>query len=590
MNRQPERKSPSKLVLLTAGVVVIVIFSALLALDLANEGLAWRIFWSLTGEETPVAQIRGMVEWAGNITRAQPNTAPDVPIRHTDVNPYGINTFLEQEVEPAKREQQVQMIAEAGFYWLRQQFPWQDIEIDGRGDFEDRRHPEITGVISAWEKYDSIVELTERYGLELQARLDTPPQWARTAPDAGTLGPPDDLQDYINFVRAVAERYKGRIRVYQIWNEPNIYPEWGERAVSPEGYTEMLCQAYATLKAVDPNIIVMSAALSPTLELAERDLNEFIFLQRMYDAGAGECFDVMSAQGYGFFSGPSDQRMRPTTVTFARNLYLRDVMVANGDAETPIWISEAAWNPVDEPGVPEIANRLQFGGTTQEQAARYMPLAYERAQQEWSWVGVINYWFFKRASDAERDRPMYYFRMVEPDFTPLPVYDAMRDYIHNQTPTLYRGVHQAEHWAIEHDDEAELVSAPFAQFETAMLAKTVRFTFHGTGVRIRWLGMLDGTLDIRVDGQDWGTSNALITMISSRMTEASDWVEVQIHDSLAAETHTVELSVENGSYFDSVTVYDRTREHLTPIIAGGVALGVLALLGIGWAVWQRVFG
>lgn len=594
MNEQSApRKTPPNRVMLAAAAVILVVFSGLLALDLANQGLAWRLFWSLTGEETPVGQLRGMVEWLGNFTRAQPNTAPNVPINDTSVNPYGINTFLEQEVEPDKREQQVQMIAEAGFHWIRQQFPWQDIEIDGRGDFTDRRNVEITGEISAWDKYDQIVALTEQYGLEIQARLDTPPAWARTAPDAGTMGPPDDLQDYLNFVSAVAERYKGRIHVYQIWNEPNIYPEWGERAVNPEGYTEMLCGAYAALKAVDPNIRVMSAALSPTLELSQRDLNEFIFLQRMYDAGAGECFDILGAQGYGFFSGPTDQRMRPTTVTFARHLYLRDIMVTNGDADKAIWISEAAWNPVESSEVPEMANRLQFGSATREQAARYMPLAYQRAQQEWSWVGVINYWFFKRASDAEQDQPQYYFRMVEPDFTPLPVYDAMKDYIASETLTLYGGVHQANApfgGAITPDEAAESVRSSGAQFETALSAQSVTFTFHGTHASIRWLGTTGETLNIRVDGQVWGTSSATASMISSRTMEAEDWTEVTIHHSLTAETHTVELSSADGFLLDSVTVYDRTRGHLTPMVAGGAALGVLALVGIGWALWKRVFG
>ena len=51
---------------------------------------------------------------------------------------------------------------------------------------------------------------------------------------------------------AVAERYQGRIHYYQIWNEPNIYPEWGEQTVNPEAYTELLCRTYAALKAVDP--------------------------------------------------------------------------------------------------------------------------------------------------------------------------------------------------------------------------------------------------------------------------------------------------------------------------------------------------
>lgn len=584
------RRKPSKWALLAAAATVIIVFSGLLALDLANQGLAWRLFWSLTGEETPVAQLRGMVEWLGNATRVQPNTAPTVPVNDVGVNPYGINTFLQQEVEPAKREQQVQMIADAGFGWIRQQFPWEDIEIAGRGDFRDQRHVEITGEISAWDKYDQIVALTEQYGLQIEARLDTPPAWARTAPDAGTMGPADELDDYINFVTAVAERYKGRIHVYQIWNEPNIYPEWGERAVNPEAYTEMLCRAYAALKAVDPEIRVMSAALSPTLELSQRDLNEFIFLQRMYDAGAGECFDIMAAQGYGFFSGPTDQRMRPTTVTFARHLYVRDIMVANGDADKPVWISEAAWNPVDAPEVPEMWNRLQFGEATREQAARYMPLAYQRAQQEWSWVGVINYWFFKRASDAGQDQPSYYFRMVEPDFTPLPVYDAMKAYITSETPTLYMGVHQAEHRAITPDAAAETVPAYGAQFETALSATSVTFTFHGTDARIRWMGMVDETLHIRIDGQEWGTSSSIASAVSARTMDAEDWTEVSIHHSLTAETHTVELSSADGFLLDSVTVYDRTREHLTPLVAGGTALGVLALLGLGWALWQRIFG
>src|SRR5262245_44251943 len=74
--------------------VVIVVLGGLLALDLKNHGLAWQTFWSMTGEEAPLAQVRGMVEWLGNFTRMQPNTAPMTPIDHVDVNPFGINTFL----------------------------------------------------------------------------------------------------------------------------------------------------------------------------------------------------------------------------------------------------------------------------------------------------------------------------------------------------------------------------------------------------------------------------------------------------------------------------------------------------------------
>ena len=58
-----------------------------------------------------------------------------------------------------------------------------------------------------------------------------------------------------------------------------------------------------------------------------------------------------------------------------------------------------------------------------------MPQVYERAKQEWPWVGVIAVWYFKDASDDKKNTAPYYFRMVEPDFTPLPIYEAMKNYL-----------------------------------------------------------------------------------------------------------------------------------------------------------------
>jgi hypothetical protein len=69
---------------------------------------------------------------------------------------------------------------------------------------------------------------------------------------------------------------------------------------------------------------------------------------------------------------------------------------------------------------------------TEEEQARYVPQTYERARKEWPWVGVMSVWFFKRASDAERNQAWYYFRMLEPDFTPTPLYGAIRSYIQQE--------------------------------------------------------------------------------------------------------------------------------------------------------------
>ena len=62
-------------------------------------------------------------------------------------------------------------------------------EVDGRGLFTDTRNDHDgdgqPDTIDAWAKYDNIVELAERYGIQIQARLDNPPAWSRSDPNAG---------------------------------------------------------------------------------------------------------------------------------------------------------------------------------------------------------------------------------------------------------------------------------------------------------------------------------------------------------------------------------------------------------------------
>ncbi|HID88063.1 MAG TPA: hypothetical protein EYP55_11950, partial [Anaerolineae bacterium] len=204
---------------------IILILLPTLALLLLHAPLSPLLF-NLTGEEALIEQVKGVgALLLLKLTRPPVETRPYTPMAHTGLNPYGVNTFLEQEVEEAKVRRSLQMIPDAGFRWIRQEFPWEDIEIHGKGDFEDRRTEPHR---SAWEKYDRIVELAEEYGIEILARLDNPPAWSRAAGDAaGTLAPPDDFEDYGDFVHAVVSRYRGRIKYIQIWNEPNIYPEWG---------------------------------------------------------------------------------------------------------------------------------------------------------------------------------------------------------------------------------------------------------------------------------------------------------------------------------------------------------------------------
>ncbi len=448
-----------------------------------------------TGETEFPQQIKGMTDLTADMLRPKPKTEDLTPVRYADVNPFGVNTFLEQEADPAKRERTVRMIADAGFHWIRQEFPWEDIEISGKGDFWDHKWNH-----SAWDKYDQIVDLAHKYHLGIIVRLSNPPAWSRAGGNSvGTYAPPDDFDDFGDFVATVVARYKGRVRYYQIWNEPNIYPEWGNRPVSPEEYTRLLCTAYHRAKEVDPNVVIIAGALASTIELGPRNMNDFIFLQRMYDAGARKCFDIMAMQGYGLWSGPTDRRMYPMITNFSRPRYIRDIMVKNGDASKAIWISEMNWD-----AVPDSVPDKRFGQVTPEQQARYVPMAYERIQRNWPWIGVVNLWYFKRATDQwEREqKPEAYFRMVAPDFTPQPVYRSMKEYMHRQ-PVVYYGHHQETHWALRWEGDWRRESVKGAEFGKAQVVGnaggSLNFVFEGHGLAFRILRA--SRVSVTVDGK-----------------------------------------------------------------------------------------
>jgi hypothetical protein len=531
---------------------------AALGLDLTNEGLVYDTLWNVTGETAPHKQVLGFGQYLMRWTRAQPDTQPYARIDHTDVSPFGVNTFLEQEVEPEKRERQVQMIAEAGFTWIRQQFPWEDIEIHGKGDFTDRRNDrngdnEITEAdwISAWDKYDNIVDLADQAHLQIIARLSAPPRWSQPEGVTNYMTPPADFQDFVDYAVAVAQRYRGRIEYYQVWNEPNLYPEWGDQTVNAEAYTDMLCRTYTALKAVDPHIVVITGALGPTIDLSGVNAYDLLYLQRMYQVGAGACFDILSVQGYGLWSGPTDQRLRQVTINYQRHLWIRDMMVKNGDAHKPIWISEAGWNPV--PNDPTIANLDRYGRVTMDEAAEWAPRAYERAIKEWPWIGVINWWYFKPSDDREINQSQYYFRLVEPDFTPTPVYESLKAYITGAQPKVIgAGWHSVQGHA--------LISGSSATFR-----------IQGTGAYACYDDP-PAEIAFEIGGKRSG-------VVSARPGCT------RLADDFGAGEHTLIISA--STLPDSLVVVDDTARHRLPWILTGVIAALFVVVVLGYAVKVR---
>lgn len=348
--------------------------------------------------------------------RAENETDIERSIPEARVNPWGANAFLHKEVEFWKKEKTLEMARDAGIKWIKQQFPWEEIEQNRKGEFFDQ-----TWQKPAWQKFDEIVALAEQFGLQLIVRVDRTPPWARrdgAAPEA----PPANFADFGDFLGILAERYKGRISHYQLWNEPNLAHEWGAPP-DPKGYVDLLRTGYERIKEVDPSIRVLTAPLAITLERSPRAMVELDFLEEMYQHGAGAYFDIMSANAYGL-EFPPVAEPDPAVLNFRRVELLRAVMERNGDSEKAVWFNEYGWNA----SPPDMAvEKLIWRRVLEEEQAEWTVAGVKYGRSNWPWAGVFCIWYLRQVGDIPPSSSEYYFRMVDPEFTPRLVYKEVKD-------------------------------------------------------------------------------------------------------------------------------------------------------------------
>lgn len=319
---------------------------------------------------------------------------------------YGVNARLHEE-SPELAPRLLDLARQEGFGWLRQEFPWGQIE-PRPGLYE-------------WEAWDRVVEMAGQRGLRLIAVVDTSPAWARG--NALGTSPPDDTTAYSRFAGVLAARYRGRIAAYQVWDEPNIAPHWGSRYASAIEYTAMLKAAYQAIKASDPEAVVLGAGLAPTTEESERNQSDVAFLQGMYRAGAGGFFDALAAKPYGFWTGPDDRRVDPMVLNFSRVILLREIMERNGDAAKPVWAVEMGWNalPPGWQGRP-----APWGSDSPQRQAQRTTSALARARSEWPWLAVMVLPAL-RYPTAAPDDPVRGFALLNDDLSPRPVFSVLKD-------------------------------------------------------------------------------------------------------------------------------------------------------------------
>lgn len=430
-------------------------------------------------------------------------TADSEPIANTDVSPYGINVFLEQEVEEWKIRRTLEMIRDAGFHWVKQQVRWYDIETPNKGQYFDTKNNDS----DTWQKYDRIVNLAQEYGLELILRLDTSPDWARPGISKEET-PPSRFDDYGDFVNSVVARYKGKVKYYQIWNEPNLAFEWGAQQPSAKDYVRLLATAYRRAKEADPQCVIISAALAPTVEVSARATDDLIFLQRMYDEGAKPYFDIMGVNAYGLRTGPDDRRIGDAgDVNFSRPILVRELMVRNGDAGKAMWASEMGWNALP----PDFPGEAPWGRVTREQQAVYTVRAYQRIQDEWPWMGVAALWHFRMVHDVNRSQPQYYFGIVQNDFTPYPAYEALKSLALSSSATLRPGYRTLLNPAAQFDGGWQRAEGNDPAFGSLMVTdkpgSSIHFAFRGSDLDLVVASdASSGDLTVTIDGAPYGAN------------------------------------------------------------------------------------
>lgn len=314
------------------------------------------------------------------------------------------HTRLTDEVEPWKVLRTLEMVREMGASTIVEYFPWAYRET-ANGEFN-------------WSHADMVVDFARNQGLTVIARLGgLVPGWARPAESTDTFLAAEDFDDFGDYVAEFVTHFRGRVHHIIIWNEPNVTLEWGFRPVDPEGYAELLRIAYARAKAADPNVLVLAGALAPTLEPAGSDLamNDLLFLDRMYAAGAGDDFDILAVHSYGL-SFPPDEPPALDAINFRRVELVRALMDAHGDADKPIIVTESGWN--DSPRWTRAV----------KPAARidYTLGGYAWAEQHWPTVPAVCTWAFRYPA------PQYsygdYFTLVTPEFQPKAIYEAIKEW------------------------------------------------------------------------------------------------------------------------------------------------------------------
>ncbi len=389
---------------------------------------------------TPEASPTPAVPVASSTPEPSPTPIipPTTPLPYLKPDDMGVqlHTLLSQD----DFGQVARLTEQLGLGWVKVQIDWKLLQPNGAGD---------TGV--DFRRQELYLEDLKRRGHKVLVSVARAPDWARSNREAA--GPPDDPQLLAAFMDLMLEEFGKAIDAVEVWNEPNLLREWTGRPISGAEYMRYFRAArdavnnYSQRMQFDVDeprstpVIVLTAGLAPTGN-SPWSVDDRAYLRQMYNAGLARLDNVqIGAHPFGWGNPPelrccnavANQGWDDAPQFFFLETLdtYRDIMLAFGDAEARIWVTEFGWPTWDSlPGEPPEP----FVGYNNKWAQADYTLRAFQIGEQLDYVGPMILWNMNFAwlppLVSNRDERAAYSLLVplQPQERPLywMIYDAVR--------------------------------------------------------------------------------------------------------------------------------------------------------------------
>jgi hypothetical protein len=305
--------------------------------------------------------------------------------------------LLWQEYDNPTRLRLLDKLAELKIGWIRLDIGWATLEETGRGK------------IGQWyvNRLDWVLKEAAARDIKVLGMLWTTPKWANGGKDWNV--PPTNVGEYARAAKWLAQRFKGRVAAWELWNEASDEYFWDGDV---ESYAALVRATYPAIKAADPKATVVVGGTV---------YNDDKWLAQAYDAGIGGHFDALSTHPYmGPSDAPPEQIDNGTIWRIDHVRAVRQLMVARGDGDKPIWFTEFGWSSHDnEAGTPPWEM-----GVTETVQAEYLVRGMTHVARNYPYVTHI-FWYVDRdttTDDLQDDNR----GLLRVDMSTKPAYDAMK--------------------------------------------------------------------------------------------------------------------------------------------------------------------